>query len=114
MRFPTMWYVLPAKAQIKYLCILIDFPIQINTIRMELSITYFKGHRFEFPDYDVFKSVKIVLTSAKSIDPDEMQHYAAFHLGLYCFGVSGPQSVKRNQHVVCGTIGLINPGGAPI
>ena len=31
------------------------------------------------------KSLKIVLTSAKSVDPDEMQQYAAFHLGLHCF-----------------------------
>ena len=23
-------------------------------------------------------------TSTKSVDPDEMQHYAAFHLGLHC------------------------------
>ena len=23
-------------------------------------------------------------TDANSEDPDEMQHYAAFHLGLYC------------------------------
>ena len=26
---------------------------------------------------------KIVLTSAKSVDPDEMQHNAAFHLDLH-------------------------------
>ena len=38
------------------------------------------GRRLEFPNYDVFKSLKIVLTSAKSVDPD----YAAFHLGLHC------------------------------
>ena len=40
-----------------------------------------RGQRSEFPKYDVFKSLKI---SAKSVDPDEMQHYAAFHLGLHC------------------------------
>ena len=34
--------------------------------------------------YDAFKSLKIVLTSAKSSDPDEMQLYAAFNLGLHC------------------------------
>ena len=43
-----------------------------------------RGHRMKFPNYDVFKSLKIVLTSAKSAEPDEMQLYAAFHLGLYC------------------------------
>ena len=29
------------------LCILMDFPIQINTIRMGLSIIYFKGSQVE-------------------------------------------------------------------
>ena len=62
------------------LYILTDSPIQINAIRMELL----RGHRSEFPNYDVLKSLKIVLTSAKSAEPDEMQLYAAFHLGLHC------------------------------
>ena len=29
-------------------------------------------------------SLKIALILANSKDPDEMQHYAAFHLGLHC------------------------------
>ena len=29
-------------------------------------------------------SLKVVLIVANSADPDEMQHYAAFHLGLSC------------------------------
>ena len=33
--------------------------------------------------YDVFLSLKVVLIVANSADPDEMQHYAAFHLGLH-------------------------------
>ena len=45
-----------------------DFPIHIDTISVELSIVYFKGSHVE----------------ANSADPDEMQHYAAFHLGLHC------------------------------
>ena len=28
--------------------------------------------------------LKIFFTFANSVDPDEMQHYAAFHLGLHC------------------------------
>ena len=28
--------------------------------------------------------LKVVLILANSADPDEMQHYAAFHLGLHC------------------------------
>ena len=33
------------------LFILMDFPIQINTIRMELSIIYFKGSHVEISKY---------------------------------------------------------------
>ena len=29
--------------------------------------------------------LKIFFTFTNSVDPDEMQHYAAFHLGLHCF-----------------------------
>ena len=37
-----------------------------------------------FLKYDVFLSLKVVLILANSALPDEMQHYAAFHLGLHC------------------------------
>ena len=43
-----------------------EFPIHIDTISI-----------------DVFQSLKVVLI-ANSADPDEMQHYAAFPLGLIC------------------------------
>ena len=32
----------------------------------------------------VFFCLKIFFTFTNSVDPDEMQHYAAFHLGLHC------------------------------
>ena len=32
----------------------------------------------------VFFRLKIFITFTNSVDPDEMQHYAAFHLGLHC------------------------------
>ena len=32
----------------------------------------------------VFFCLKIFFSFTNSVDPDEMQHYAAFHLGLYC------------------------------
>ena len=32
----------------------------------------------------VFFCLKIFLTFSNSVDPDEMQHFAAFHLGLHC------------------------------
>ena len=60
-----------------------DFPIQINAIKMGLSIIYFKDHILEFPKYDVYLSLKTVLMTAKSIDPDEMQRSRAFHLDLH-------------------------------
>ena len=32
----------------------------------------------------VFLSLKVYFVLANSADPDEMLHYAAFHLGLHC------------------------------
>ena len=37
-----------------------------------------------FLNNDVFLSLKVVLILANSADPDEMQQYAGFHLGLHC------------------------------
>ena len=42
-----------------------------------------RGHSSKFLN-DVLKSLEIVLTSAKSVDPDEILHYAAYYLGLHC------------------------------
>ena len=36
---------------------------------------------YSFPQNIVFISLKIDFVSANSVDPDEMLHYAAFHLG---------------------------------
>ena len=65
-------------------CILIYFPIQINTLRMGLSIIYFKGSQVEISN-QLRMFPKIVFILANSADPDEMQHYwyATFHLGLH-------------------------------
>ena len=72
-----------------------DFPIHIDTISMGLPIVYFKGSQVKVSNYDVLLSLKVVLfnlskqwrtrwKAAWCADPDEMQHYAAFHLGLHC------------------------------
>ena len=37
-----------------------------------------------FLNNDVFLSLNFFLVLANSADPDEMQHYAAFHLGQHC------------------------------
>ena len=42
------------------------------------------GHRLFFQNKIVFLSLKIVFVFANSVDPDEMRHSKAFHLGLYC------------------------------
>ena len=39
---------------------------------------------YNFQKHIVFISLKIDFVFAKSADPDEMQHNAAFHLGLHC------------------------------
>ena len=43
-----------------------------------------RGHRLQFQKNIIFLSLKIDFVLANSIDPDEMPHYAAFHLGLHC------------------------------
>ena len=43
-----------------------------------------RGDSSKFLNFNIFLSLKIVLILANSADPDEMQHDAAFHLGLYC------------------------------
>ena len=46
---------------------------------------YFRGSQVEFSlNYDVFLSPYVDQILANSADPDEMQHYAAFHLVLHC------------------------------
>ena len=49
-----------------------------------LNILRGHTHTLKFLNYDVFLSLKIVLTTAKSVDTDEMPHFVAFHLGLHC------------------------------
>ena len=51
---------------------LMDSSFWVDEINLEWSIVYIKG----------LLSLNIVL--ANSADPDEMQHYGAFHLGLHC------------------------------
>ena len=64
---------------------LVDYPIHIDTISMELSILYFEGLLVKISiKFDIFLSLKIVFILANSADPDEMLPYAAFHLGLHC------------------------------
>ena len=42
------------------------------------------GYNFRKIKNIVFFCLKIFFTFTKSVDPDEMQQYAVFHLGLCC------------------------------
>ena len=55
----------------------------VDKMSMGLPIVHFKGSLVEYPKYNVFLSLNVVLILANSADPDEMQHYAAFLLGLH-------------------------------
>ena len=43
------------------------------------------GHRLLFPNHILFLSLKIDFAQANIAVPDEMQHYAVFHLGSSLF-----------------------------
>ena len=60
------------------LCIMMYYPIHIDTISMGLPIVYFKGSLVEFS-----LSLKVVLILANSADSNEMQHYAASGSSLF-------------------------------
>ena len=70
------------------LCILrlMDYPIHIDTISMELFILYFDGFPVKLSINDVFLSLKIVFIIANSVDPDEIWVFTvcqSTHLGVY-------------------------------
>ena len=48
----------------------------LSRIMMDTQVIIFKNI--------VFFCLKIFFTFTNSVDPDEMQHFAAFHLGLPC------------------------------
>ena len=54
------------------LFILMDYPIHIDTISMELSILHFKGFRSKCLWNHVFVSLKIVFILANSVVSNEM------------------------------------------
>ena len=43
----------------------------------------FYGPQVDFLNYKEYLPMKVILILANSADPDEMQHDAAFHLGLH-------------------------------
>ena len=62
---------------------MMDFPpLHFNTISMGLPNVHFKGSQVE--SFTIFLSLKVVFILANNAEPVDVQHYAAFHLGLYC------------------------------
>ena len=60
----------------------IDFPIQIGTIGMGLSIICFKGLQVDFFKKYTLQSLNITFIIANSADPDEMQHTTKLYKGF--------------------------------
>ena len=62
-----------------------DFPIQINAISMDFYIIYLKGSQVRISNSWCNSFPENCFDLNKSVDPDEMPYFAAFHLGLHCF-----------------------------
>ena len=63
--------------------ILIDYPISIYTISLELSILYFKGLLVNISINDVFTSCRLFLFLANSAGRCKIPPCAAFHFGIH-------------------------------
>ena len=61
-----------------------EFSIKLYTIKSEWSIVYIEGSYVKMSQKCCIFSLKIDIALANSVDPDEMQHHAAFHQGLHC------------------------------
>ena len=66
-----------------------DFPIKLHTISSGWSIVCIEGSQVIIPQpqkiYRIsFSEDLIDFVLANSADPDEMQHHAAFHMGIHC------------------------------
>ena len=61
-----------------------EFSITFDTVKSGWSIVYIEGSQVIISiNYCI--SLKIYFVIANCVDPDEMQHYVAFHQGLHCF-----------------------------
>ena len=63
-----------------------NFSVKFDTVNSGWSLNvYIDGATgYNFQKNIVLNSLKIDIVLANSADPDEMPHYAAFHLGLLC------------------------------
>ena len=61
-----------------------DSSFLYDTINLGWSSVYIEGLQVIILKKTIFISLKCVLILANSVDPDEMQQHAAFHLDLHC------------------------------
>ena len=70
----------------------------VNRMSMELLIfCIFRGHRWNFLNYNTFLLWMFVFIYANSADSDKIPQYAAFHLGFHClqkYLFAGIQNIK--------------------
>ena len=57
----------------------------------------FQGPQVDFLNHDVFLTMKAVSTLANSANPNEMQHYVSFHLGLHCLPKYPFRGFQKNK-----------------
>ena len=62
-----------------------EFSIKLDTVKLGWSIVYTEGSQVIISNFFfLFLSLKMDFVLANSAEPDKMQHYVAFHLGLHC------------------------------
>ena len=62
-----------------------EFSIKFNIVKSGWNIVYIEGLQVTISEKNVvFLSLKIDFVLANNANLDEMQCYAAFHLGLHC------------------------------
>ena len=62
-----------------------EFSIKFDTVKSGKFIIYIEGSQAIISKKNiVFLSLKINFVLANSVYPDEMPHFAAFHLGFLC------------------------------
>ena len=68
------------------------FPQSYIILKSGRSIVYIEGSKDVISKKMLyfFPNLKMGFVLANSVDPDEMPHYAEFHLGLHCFGEKQP------------------------
>ena len=61
-----------------------EFSISLIQLSQDGPLYILRGCRLYFPKNIIFLSQKTDFVLANNVDPDEMQSFAAFHLGLHC------------------------------